>query len=348
MNKLIVPSIYWLFTLLCSAIPLFSILTHDSKCPNHVVRMLSIGWACTVLCLASLFFFLSTIGSVYSIIFFFTPPLCIFLIFTGGNHSINCENAHTFSVYIIFALGTSVLLLYFCIAVCYYLGSPHAWPKLLNIDPQSRHNQPFHVDFVKSKSVSFKMGLSSSPGRMKGSCHRNLDDDLDRLGSAYGVTRIISMLDPFAVEKMGLQSYAQKCHQRGIAFHSVPLRDKWIPINQKFFREVIRIYRCVYSTNETILIHCNGGRGRTAVFAVCLLLLCGLNFSEAVTKVRSARPRMLRNPLQIIFCFHCWIFRVMQKREESRQNAFDLQSQSQAPYESPYSWNPETSLPEMV
>merc|ERR1712025_946148 len=107
---------------------------------------------------------------------------------------------------------------------------------------------------------------------------------------------------------MNLQAYESKCRDLGIEYHWLPLRDKWIPIESSFFKKLINIWRILQtSDNEKMLVHCNGGRGRTALFAVCLLLLYNMSYRDAVEIVRSARPRMLRNPLQQLFCFHCWV-----------------------------------------
>jgi len=52
---------------------------------------------------------------------------------------------------------------------------------------------------------------------------------------------------------------------------------------------------------KKILIHCNGGKGRTATVVVCCLIVSGSPVNQAIERVRKARSGTLRNPLQIFY-----------------------------------------------
>jgi len=50
-----------------------------------------------------------------------------------------------------------------------------------------------------------------------------------------------------------------------------------------------------------VVVHCNGGKGRSALVAAAVLIGLGVSRCAAVAGVRAARPGSLRNPLQILF-----------------------------------------------
>ena len=50
-----------------------------------------------------------------------------------------------------------------------------------------------------------------------------------------------------------------------------------------------------------VIIHCNGGKRRSALVAAAVLIGLGVSQSAAVAGVRAARAGSLRNPLQILF-----------------------------------------------
>eukprot|EP01090_Pellita_catalonica_P006334 TRINITY_DN16544_c0_g1_i1.p1 TRINITY_DN16544_c0_g1~~TRINITY_DN16544_c0_g1_i1.p1 ORF type:complete len:168 (+),score=40.96 TRINITY_DN16544_c0_g1_i1:83-586(+) len=52
---------------------------------------------------------------------------------------------------------------------------------------------------------------------------------------------------------------------------------------------------------KTVVVHCNGGKGRSGMVAVGVLITFGVPPSEAVQKVRTARPGTIRNPAQIFY-----------------------------------------------
>jgi hypothetical protein len=52
---------------------------------------------------------------------------------------------------------------------------------------------------------------------------------------------------------------------------------------------------------KTIVIHCNGGKGRSATVAVAVLIGLGKKVQDAIDVVRKARSGTIRNPLQIIY-----------------------------------------------
>ena len=83
----------------------------------------------------------------------------------------------------------------------------------------------------------------------------------------------------------------------------LPVADKRAPSSTQAFDELI--VRLVDRINDDmrVIVHCNGGKGRSALVAAAVLI--GLGVRNPVACVRAARPGSLRNPLQLWFL---WMF----------------------------------------
>jgi len=83
-----------------------------------------------------------------------------------------------------------------------------------------------------------------------------------------------------------------------------PITDKRRPHDTRAFDELVkRLVDRIEREDYKVVIHCNGGKGRSAL--VCAAVLIGLNddlsASAAAAFVRAARSGSLRNPLQLWF-----------------------------------------------
>merc|ERR1719263_2035925 len=82
----------------------------------------------------------------------------------------------------------------------------------------------------------------------------------------------------------------------------LPIQDKRRPPDTRAFDELIA--RLVDRINDgmRVVVHCNGGTGRSALVAAAVLIgLSDLSAEAAMKSVRAARAGSLRNPLQIWF-----------------------------------------------
>ena len=85
----------------------------------------------------------------------------------------------------------------------------------------------------------------------------------------------------------------------------LPIQDKHRPHDTRAFDELIaRLVDCV-ERDMRVIIHCNGGKGRSALVAAAVLIGLKVPYAKAVAGVRAARPGSLRNPLQLWFL---WMF----------------------------------------
>ena len=73
------------------------------------------------------------------------------------------------------------------------------------------------------------------------------------------------------------------------------------PHDTRAFDELIA--RLVDRINDgmRVVVHCNGGKGRSALVAAAVLISLKVPYAKAVAGVRTARSGSLRNPLQLWF-----------------------------------------------
>ena len=55
------------------------------------------------------------------------------------------------------------------------------------------------------------------------------------------------------------------------------------------------------SGEKVILVHCFGGKGRTGLLVVTILLAAGATLPEAIFAIRKARKGTIMNPLQLMY-----------------------------------------------
>ena len=81
-----------------------------------------------------------------------------------------------------------------------------------------------------------------------------------------------------------------------------PVADKRAPSSTQAFDELIARLVDRIDNDWRVVVHCNGGKGRSALVAAAVLIgLSDLSARAAVACVRAARPGSLRNPLQLWF-----------------------------------------------
>ena len=73
------------------------------------------------------------------------------------------------------------------------------------------------------------------------------------------------------------------------------------PHDTRAFDELIARLVARINDDMRVIIHCNGGKCRSALVTAAVLIGLGVSQSAAVAGVRAARSGSLRNPLQILF-----------------------------------------------
>ncbi len=143
---------------------------------------------------------------------------------------------------------------------------------------ETSQSQPFQVDFLEA----YKIGMSIAPGRKKGKFFRDLEVDLGEIRDIHKIDVIVTLLrkqdmDDLRISSITLESLTnltdvdmlERIHAAGMESLHFPVRDKWIPHSMNQFKllvdEVVERIR----GGKTVLVHCNGGKGRTGAFSCC-------------------------------------------------------------------------------
>ena len=167
---------------------------------------------------------------------------------------------------------------------------------------------PFHVDFIDHEPFK-NIGMSILPGRTKGRFNRDLEADIKSLKDEHRVNVLVTLIPKNELIRCQCQDIIQVVTDYDIQSIYFPFRDKFIPSQiQKFHHFICRL-QLYHQANHRIVIHCNGGIGRTGTTTACLLMkILKENDSKPndisyVSKLmrEARRPSMLKNPLQRCF-----------------------------------------------
>jgi len=181
--------------------------------------------------------------------------------------------------------------------------------------------EPLSVDrifFENDPELGF-IGMSQCPGRARFGHRRNMADDLAVLSSNQ-VHCVVSLTRDLDLQRMGISDLSQQYRNHGLESLNLPLRDKWIPECRSDFTDMVdRVCERVIN-GRNVLVHCNGGKGRTGLLVACVLLRLGQakTFKQALKKMRASRRGTLVNPLQQLYAL-LWL-------QHTRTNAFGSDS----------------------
>lgn len=110
------------------------------------------------------------------------------------------------------------------------------------------------------------------------------DDDLERLRrEGFGV--IICLLDQ---NQQSPRYDPTRAVSLGYVRHSIPVRD-FQPPSLAQLQEFVTLVRSAGPADK-VIVHCEGGTGRTGTMAAAYWIAKGLSPSQAIAKVRKARP----------------------------------------------------------
>jgi atypical dual specificity phosphatase len=124
-----------------------------------------------------------------------------------------------------------------------------------------------------------------------GSCNPTTAQ-LDKLYRA-GFRTIISLLN----EKQQPPRYdIRRIKAIGFKRYSIPITDGTAPAPARFKKFIEIVKRT--SVTAKVLVHCQGGSGRTGTMAAAYWIHKGLPSQEAIEKVRDANPTAVENPKQ--------------------------------------------------
>lgn len=169
-------------------------------------------------------------------------------------------------------------------------------------------NLPLRVDCVRTP-LGGNLLLTHCPGRSSldsrgNQWARSLEKDVITI-KEIGITSVISLLGNDELSRHGVQNLAQALSKCDIPWYQFPIKDFSIPdsdVLQKV-REALPEILSRLSNDESLLIHCAAGFGRTGMFCAMLLVAMGMDPGSAIVAVRAARPGTIETSEQERFVY---------------------------------------------
>lgn len=127
--------------------------------------------------------------------------------------------------------------------------------------------------------------------RLLGSSHPS-DADLHRL-YAEGVRAIVCLLDE---TEQPPRYDVTEAARLGFARHCIPVRDFHAPSVAQLAQFVNLVAELAPDTK--VLVHCEGGTGRTGTMAAAYWIAKGFSTADAIAKVREMRPHAVETDEQ--------------------------------------------------
>jgi len=169
---------------------------------------------------------------------------------------------------------------------------------------KTSETHPMQVDFVKSSLVlPGRLGMCMCPGRNKPKkgfrWARDATSDVIRIRDVYRGEVVVSLVRDQEKARMGISDLTTIIEEQGLQSISCPITDKWIPSSMDMLCELVIQIMGLLRNGRSVIIHCNGGKGRTGMVVVAVLLAMGLpSIRDAISVCRSSSNGMLKNPAQ--------------------------------------------------
>lgn len=119
-----------------------------------------------------------------------------------------------------------------------------------------------------------------------------LEDDLSRIKRG-GIQTLVSMLEHWEADALGLKQEESVCDRVGLNFISYPIPDRSTPSDREGFNAFLSDLAQRLQSGETIGVHCRGCIGRSTVIAACTLVKLGWNPERALEVIETARGCMV-------------------------------------------------------
>lgn len=101
-----------------------------------------------------------------------------------------------------------------------------------------------------------------------------------------GVQHVVSLLEQHEVQKLELHEESSTCKERGIAFTSFPIPDRGVPEDRS---AAIALAQELGTGQQSVVVHCRAGIGRSSTIAAAVLILLGQDPDEALNRTGNAR-----------------------------------------------------------
>ena len=127
--------------------------------------------------------------------------------------------------------------------------------------------------------------MSACPGRCRGTkLRRSLTADLAVAKSQYAVSLVITLMPKQQLVEANVADIEKATVAAGMEWDgSLAWRDKWLPSFSSVEQLVAKadeVLEQLRAKETTVLVHCFGGKGRTGLLVVTVLLAAGATLPE--------------------------------------------------------------------
>jgi predicted protein tyrosine phosphatase len=164
--------------------------------------------------------------------------------------------------------------------------------------------EPIRVDFLPQEVLKCggRLGMSCAPGRRSPGGdepqEQKLESDLRRNKDEYGAEVLISLMAPVECERLGIADLFERAKGVGLEVLRLPIPDGGTPAHaglERAHRELVERVVSDLAEGKTVVVHCQGGYGRSGLVAASVLVALGCSTEEAIRAVQEARNN--REPL---------------------------------------------------
>jgi protein-tyrosine phosphatase len=106
---------------------------------------------------------------------------------------------------------------------------------------------------------------------------------------AQGIFVAVSLISTDEVSELNLSEEKDACSENGIDVITFPIADRDVPDSKQATLDLVRRLETRLVDGKSVGIHCRQAIGRSAIIAVCLLALGGVEIKDGFERVRTAR-----------------------------------------------------------
>lgn len=114
-------------------------------------------------------------------------------------------------------------------------------------------------------------------------------EDEARAWQVAGIDVVVSLLTPEEEHELGLGQEAAAVGSTGMEYVALPVPDRGVPESHAVVRTVAGRLAEHLASGKNVGMHCRIGVGRSALLAVGVLVMSGMEVEEALRRVSAAR-----------------------------------------------------------
>lgn len=158
----------------------------------------------------------------------------------------------------------------------------------------------FNIDFIKYEWKG-ELGMAMAPGKNYNWTNqkRNLEKDLGKIKNTYKVDLIVCLLEPEEMGWLGIPNELEVCEKMQIPTEHYPIEDMDAPGDIERFKKLVKKIVDEYlKEGKRVMVHCQGGNGRTGTFVAACYIYMGYKADKAIEKTREIRRYAIESRYQ--------------------------------------------------